>query len=159
MTTENKIKLLALDVDGTMTDGGIYITEKGEQFKKFHAHDGIGIKIAFQHGIEVGLISHSMSSEMVDTRANMLGMKYYYIGQRPKLEVLDEWIEELNISYEQVAFMGDDINDLEIIEKVGLSACPANAVRKVKNRVNVVLNACGGEGAVREFIDKFLIPD
>lgn len=157
MTNKSNIKLLALDVDGTMTDAGIYITEKGEQFKKFNAHDGFGIKIAMDHGIEVGIISHSMSSEMVDKRANMLGMKYYYIGQQPKLEVLNEWMTELNISYENVAFIGDDINDLEVIEKVGFSACPADAVKKVKAVVDIVLELGGGQGAVREFVDEHLI--
>ena len=75
-----KIKLLILDVDGTLTDGGIYITEKGEQFKKFNSRDGLGIKMALKSGIEVGIISHSMSSEMIDARANMLGINYLYIG-------------------------------------------------------------------------------
>lgn len=151
------IKLLVLDVDGTMTDAGVYITEKGEQFKKFNARDGIGIKQALKNGIEVGIISHSLVTEMVNIRANMLGMKYYYIGQRPKLEVLEGWLRDLKISKEQVAFIGDDINDLEIIEAVGYSACPSDGVDAVKKKVNVVLEKKGGEGCVREFIDAYLL--
>ena len=152
-----KIKLLILDVDGTLTDGGIYITEKGEQFKKFNSRDGLGIKMALKSGIEVGIISHSMSSEMIDARANMLGINYLYIGQRPKLEVLDEWLEELGLEYANTAFVGDDVNDLDIIEKAGLTACPGDSIQKVKELADIVLTANGGNGAVREFIDNYLL--
>ncbi|MDH5608190.1 MAG: HAD-IIIA family hydrolase [Cyclobacteriaceae bacterium] len=158
MDIRKEIKLLVLDVDGTMTDGGIYITEKGEQFKKFHARDGLGIRMAIKQGIEVGIISHSLSTAMVDTRARMLGMNYYYIGQRPKLEVLDEWLAELKLSYQEVAFIGDDLNDLDIIEKAGFTACPADGAAKVKSKVDVVLSLKGGEGCVREFVDTYLLP-
>lgn len=153
------IKLLILDVDGTLTDGGVYITEKGEQMKKFNAKDGMGIKVAMKKGIEVGIISHSMISEMVKNRAEMLGMTYYYIGQRPKLEVLDEWLAQSSLSYEEVAFIGDDINDLELIEKAGVSASPADGVKAVKEKVDIVLSLKGGEGCVREFIDEYLLKD
>lgn len=153
----SKIKLLILDVDGTLTDGGIYITEKGEQFKKFNAKDGMGIVQAMSNGIEVGIISHSSISEMVDKRANMLKMKYVYVGKEPKIEVLDGWLKDLQLSYEEVAFMGDDINDLDIIEKAGLSACPADAVQVVKEKSHHTMQQKGGEGAVREFIDNYLL--
>ncbi|MBV6644394.1 MAG: HAD-IIIA family hydrolase [Cyclobacteriaceae bacterium] len=154
---EKNIKLLVLDVDGTMTDAGVYIMEDGKQFKKFNARDGIGIRMAMKAGIEVGIISHSLVSQMVDARANMLGMKYYYTGQRSKLEVLNEWIHELEISLDQVAFIGDDVNDLEIMNHVGHTACPADAVPPIKEIANHVLSLRGGEGCVREYIDKFLI--
>ena len=149
--------MLILDVDGTMTDGGIYITEKGEQFKKFNSHDGIGIKMALKAGIDVGIISHSIVTEMVTARANMLGLKHFYVGQRPKLEVLQEWHDEHGLNFEEIAFMGDDVNDLEIMEKVGLSVCPANAVDKVKSAADIILKKSGGDGAVREFIDQYLL--
>lgn len=151
------LKLLVLDVDGTMTDGGIYITEDGKQFKKFNAHDGLGIKMAIKSGVEVAIISHSHVTEMVSARANALGLKYVYVGSREKLEVLKEWIQELNIDYEEIAFIGDDLNDLEIIQKVGFSACPDNAVDKIKDACDVVLKKQGGNGAVREFIDRFVL--
>jgi len=156
---KRSIKLLILDVDGTMTDAGVYITEKGEQFKKFNARDGIGIKEAMKSGIEVGIISHSMITEMVSERANMLGMKYVYIGQEPKEKVLIQWMKELKISPENVAFIGDDINDLSIINLAGFTACPADAVPKVKEKADIVLNLKGGEGCVREFIDNYLLSD
>lgn len=146
-----------LDVDGTMTDAGIYIMEDGRQFKKFNARDGIGIKLAMQAGVEVAIISHSLATEMVAARANMLGMKYTYIGQRPKLEVLEEWQKEMNLRDEEIAFIGDDINDYHIMQKVGFKACPADAVDQIKAIVDVILTRKGGEGAVREFIDSYLL--
>ncbi|MEP0368710.1 MAG: HAD-IIIA family hydrolase [Cyclobacteriaceae bacterium] len=157
MDKSKKLKMLILDVDGTMTDGGVYITEEGKQFKKFHAHDGLGIRLAIKKGVDVGIISHSMVNTMVTERAHMLGMKYTYVGQRPKLEVLHEWLEELAINIDEIGFIGDDLNDLEIIENVGFSACPANAVDKIKQTVDVVLEKDGGNAAVREFIDRFIL--
>lgn len=140
-----------------MTDGGVYIMEDGMQFKKFNARDGLGIKLAIKNGTEVGIISHSTVSEMVTARANALNMKYYYVGQRPKEDVLDEWIKDLHLSYEEIAFIGDDLNDYGIMQKVGFTACPADAVRQIRETVDVVLEAKGGEGAVREFIDRFIL--
>jgi 3-deoxy-D-manno-octulosonate 8-phosphate phosphatase (KDO 8-P phosphatase) len=156
---KRSIKLLILDVDGTMTDAGVYITEKGEQFKKFNARDGIGIKEAMKSGIEVGIISHSMITEMVSERAHIKRTKYVYIGQETKEKILTQWMDELNISPENVAFIGDDINDLSIIKLAGFTACPADAVPKVKEKVDVILNLKGGEGCVREFIDNYLLSD
>lgn len=157
MEKRENIKLLVLDVDGTMTDGGVYVLEDGRQFKKFGAHDGMGIRLAMEQGVEVGIISHSMVTQMVTSRANALGMKYVYIGQRSKLEVLKEWMVELKFDSNQIAFIGDDVNDLEIIQHVGFSACPANAVKKIREVATVVLERKGGDGAVREFIDRFII--
>ena len=157
MEKAKNIKLLILDVDGTMTDAGIYIMEDGRQFKKFNARDGIGIKLALQAGIEVGIISHSLVTEMVSVRAQMLGMKYTYIGQRPKLEVLEEWQNQLGLKDEEIAFIGDDINDYHIMQKVGFTACPADAVDQIREIADVILTKKGGEGAVREFIDTYLL--
>ncbi|VXD20662.1 HAD family hydrolase [Marinoscillum sp. 108] len=157
MSKLSHIKLLVLDVDGTMTDGGIYIMEDGRQFKKFHARDGLGIKEAIKAGVEVGIISHSLATEMVNSRANMLGMKHFYVGQRPKLEVLNEWMKALDISYSEVCFIGDDLNDLEVMQKVGFSACPADAASGIKKIAKVVLDRKGGDAAVREFIDRFIL--
>lgn len=157
--TEQEIKLLVLDVDGTMTDGGVYIMEDGRQFKKFNARDGMGIKLAMKQGVEVGIISHSLVSEMVTSRANTLGMKYYYVGQRAKEEVLEEWMTALGLTYSDVAFIGDDVNDLGIMKKVGFKACPADAMNPIKSIADVILHNKGGEGAVREFIDRFILKD
>ena len=153
----SQIKLLVLDVDGTMTDGGIYVMEDGRQFKKFNAKDGMGIKLALKTGIEVGIISHSLVTEMVSSRANSLGLKYFYIGQESKLMVLKKWQEELGIQTDKIAFIGDDVNDLEIMQYVGTAACPADAVKPIKEISDIVLTKNGGEGAVREFIDNYLL--
>lgn len=156
--TDQKIKLLVLDVDGTLTDGGVYISEKGEQTKKFNVKDGMGIVTLKKAGIEVGIISHSSVSEMISNRANTLKLQYVYVGQQPKVEVLQQWLEELHLGPEEVAYMGDDINDLDIIDFCGLTACPADAIAVVKERVDQVMTQKGGEGAVREFIDGWLMP-
>jgi 3-deoxy-D-manno-octulosonate 8-phosphate phosphatase (KDO 8-P phosphatase) len=153
------IKLLILDVDGTLTDGGIYIMEDGSQFKKFNSRDGMGIRLLIKAGIEVGIISNGKTGSMVQARADMLGMTRCYVGEQPKMEVLDGWLKEMNIGYEQVGMVGDDINDLPVMEKAGLSACPADAVRAVKDRADIVLQLKGGEGCVRELIDNYLLKD
>ncbi len=151
------IKLLVLDVDGTMTDGGVYVMEDGKQFKKFHARDGLGIKLAMKAGVEVGIISHSLVTTMVESRANMLGMKYTYVGQEPKIDILNQWIEKMDLSLEQVAYIGDDVNDLDIMQAVGLTACPADAAQEIVDIADIVLTKKGGESCVREFIDTQLL--
>jgi len=151
------IRLLVLDVDGTLTDGGVYIDANGVQSKKFNIKDGMGITQLREKGIHIGIISHSRSKSILDERARMLGIELMYSGKEPKLQVLDRWIKELELTYEQVSFIGDDINDLEVIHKVGLSACPHDAHFSVVKEVDVVLQRNGGDGCVREFIDRFLL--
>jgi len=153
----SNIKLIVLDVDGTLTDGGIYITESGEQFKKFNAKDGLGVQSAANRGYIVGIISHSKSNGMIHRRAEMMGVQKCYVGDVPKLEVLKTWCEELDLRLDEVAYLGDDLNDLEIIEAVGVSACPADAMPKVIEHCDVVLSKKGGEGCVREFLDRFFL--
>lgn len=156
MLKTDKIKLLVLDVDGTLTDGGIYITEKGDEFKKFNAKDGIAIRYLLRRGLQVGIISASISKHIVEKRAAMLGIPYCYVGDENKVMILEKWLEGMNLSFENVAYVGDDINDLSIIGKVGLSACPADASDKVKMAVTRVLNRKGGDACVREFIEEYL---
>lgn len=151
------IKLLILDVDGTMTDGGIYITEEGSQFKKYNAKDGLGIMMSQKQGIEVGIISHSRSAAMVEKRAEMIGIKYCYVGREPKAMILNQWCETNGWKKEEVAFIGDDLNDLDIMEQVGVTACPADAVDVIKDFVDIKLSLKGGDGCVREFIDLHLL--
>ena len=152
------IRLLVLDVDGTLTDGGVYIDANGIQSRKFNIKDGMGITLLREKGIHVGVLSHSRSRTILDERARMLGIELVYSGKEPKLQVLDRWLTELALGYENVAFIGDDINDLEVIHKAGLSACPHDAHFSVVKEVDVVLQRNGGEGCVREFIDRFLLP-
>jgi 3-deoxy-D-manno-octulosonate 8-phosphate phosphatase (KDO 8-P phosphatase) len=157
MEVGKDIKFLILDVDGTMTDGGVYVMEDGKQFKKFNAKDGMGIKMAMKAGIEVGIISHSHITKMVESRAEMLGLKYVYVGTESKLEILRQWIYKFNVTKRQVAYIGDDVNDLEIMNEVGLAACPSDAVDSIKKISDVILSKKGGEGCVREFIDQYLL--
>ena len=152
-----QIKLLVLDVDGTLTDGGVYIDSNGVQSKKFHIRDGMGITLLHEKGLPVGILSHSRSKTILDERARMLGIERVYSGKEPKLEVLSRWLLELNLTYEQVAYIGDDVNDLEVLEKVGFSACPHDAHFSLVKVVDVVLQRNGGQGCVREFIDRFLL--
>jgi 3-deoxy-D-manno-octulosonate 8-phosphate phosphatase (KDO 8-P phosphatase) len=159
MPPKYNIKLLILDVDGTLTDGGIYIMEDGSQFKKFNSRDGMGIRLLQKAGIEVGIISNGKTTSMVQARADMLGMTRVYVGEAKKMDVLDAWMEEMGIGLGEVGMVGDDINDLPVMEKVGLSACPADAVKAVKEKADIVLQLKGGEGCVRELIDNYLLAD
>ncbi|MEQ8415234.1 MAG: HAD-IIIA family hydrolase [Imperialibacter sp.] len=159
MPPKYNIKLLILDVDGTLTDGGIYIMEDGSQFKKFNSRDGMGIRLLQKAGIEVGIISNGKTTSMVKARADMLGMTRVYVGEAKKMDVLEAWLTEMGIGLDQVGMVGDDINDLPVMEKAGLSACPADAVKAVKEKADIVLQLKGGEGCVRELIDNYLLAD
>ncbi len=151
-----EFKFLVLDIDGVMTDGGIIYTETGDEIKKFNAKDGLAIIRLTKAGTKVGFLSSGFTKNIIEKRAQVLGVQYVYVGTWKKLEVLEKWCEELNIGLENVAYIGDDSNDLSIIEEVGLSACPADATALIKKTVNVVLSAKGGKGCVREFVDKYL---
>ena len=153
----SRIRMLVLDVDGTLTDGGIYIDANGVESKKFNVHDGMGITLLQEAGIDVGILSHSRAQKILNERAKMLGIKYVYAGKVPKIEILEKWKFELNLKADEIAYIGDDVNDIAILEDVGLSACPANAHYKVIKTVDIVLQRRGGEGCVREFIDRYLL--
>ena len=152
-----KIKLLILEVDGTRTNGQIHVSAQGELFKSFNAKDGHGIRSAIQEGVEVAIISTSNSREIIGSRMKMLGISRWYAGPQDKLEVLQSWMQDLKVEKESIAFLGDDLNDRTIMEYVGLAACPQDAVEEIKLLVDVVLSKKGGEGCVREFIDRFIL--
>tara|TARA_Y100000992_G_C21137549_1_gene429677 strand:- start:189 stop:668 length:480 start_codon:yes stop_codon:yes gene_type:complete len=151
-----KIKLLILDVDGTMTDNGVYVDEKGIESKKYNAKDGVGIYELIKNNVKIGIISHSEKGDGIKSRASYLGINHCYVGNEPKEEILKKWIKKLQINLEDVAFIGDDINDLSIIDIVGFSACPNDSSDPVKRKVSLVLNTKGGYGCVREFSDLYL---
>lgn len=148
------IKMLIFDVDGVMTDAGMYYSESGEESKRFNARDGLAIRNLNKLGWKTGIISHGININLIKRRADLLGISHVYAGNRPKTDVLAEWCNELNLSLSQVAFIGDDVNDLPIIRVVGFSACPADALNAVKKEVNMVLSSRGGDGAIREWIDR-----
>jgi 3-deoxy-D-manno-octulosonate 8-phosphate phosphatase (KDO 8-P phosphatase) len=151
-----EIKLIIFDIDGVLTDAGMYYTEGGDEFKKFNAKDGLAIRHVKQRGIETGIISHGFNSHLIARRAERLHVKYVEVSQVPKLQTLNKWCAELNISTANVCFIGDDLNDEDIIRAVGFSACPGDAVDDVKAMVHVVLAKKGGEGCVRELIDLYV---
>ena len=151
-----KIKLLILDVDGVMTDGGMFFTANGDEQKKFNTKDGMGILNALKKGLQIGIISSGFSDQIVKKRANMLGIEKCHVGREPKIDILDNWLEKDSISYDEVAMIGDDTNDMEIMRKIGVSACPSDAVIEIKSICNIILQKKGGEGCIREFIDQYI---
>lgn len=152
-----KIKLLILDVDGVLTDAGMYYTESGDQIKKYNAKDGRAIIDVQKKGLKIGIISSAFTDKMVLYRAEVLKIDLVYVGEKSKIDVLNVWCEELGIAHDEIAMIGDDINDLSVMEVAGISFCPADAVQVVKHKVDVVLSKKGGEGCVRELIDNYLL--
>jgi len=150
-----KIKLLVVDVDGTLTDGGMYYSSKGEQLKKFNTRDAKGLELIRNQGVEVAIIT-SEDSDIVRARAEKLGITSVYCGVKTKIELLKQIIKERKLDIDDIAFIGDDLNDLDCLREVGFSACPADAVTAVKIHVSYVCNEKGGEGAVREVCELFL---
>lgn len=147
-----KIKLFAMDVDGVLTDGGMFYSEAGEVLKKFNTRDGMGIELLRKNGIIPAIITKEKSA-IVLKRAEKLKVEEVYIGVEDKLEVVKRLIKKYNLSFELVAYIGDDINDIPLLKKVGLSCCPFDAVDEVKKIANYVCKTKGGEGAVREVVD------
>jgi len=156
MVIKTEIKFLALDVDGVMTDGGMYYTESGEEIKRFDTKDGRGIIELQKSGVQVGLISSGFKSGIINGRAKTLGLQKVYVGMDTKLDIMQQWCEELNLKLDNVAYIGDDVNDRDIIKAVGFSACPADAMPAIKDIVDVVLSRNGGQGCIREFIEEHL---
>ena len=148
-----EIKLLALDVDGVLTDGSIYIDANGNESKKFYVHDGYGIvSIREKFGIETVVIS-GRSSEALLYRLKELNITKYWLGQTDKLAAINIILEEGSIASHQILFVGDDIPDLNVIENVGLFVAVSNAHKMVKNKAHYITQKSGGCGAVREVCD------
>lgn len=150
----HKIKLIVLDADGTLTDGGIYLSSNGDEFKKFNARDGLAMSRLNKNGIRVAILSHSKNTAIIQKRAEMLGLETWYAGQEKKSEVLKRWMDQLSISAEQILFMGDDLNDLDAFKMVGASVCPSDADSIIKASAHLVLDARGGEACFRELADR-----
>lgn len=150
-----KIRLLLLDVDGVMTDGGIIYGSGGQEAKRFDIQDGMGVTLARMAGLKVGIIT-GRSSDIVARRAAELRVDALYQGAFHKLAHYEEALDTFHMTDEEVCFMGDDILDLVLLERAGLSAAPANARSEVRRVVDVVTTASGGSGAVRELVDLIL---
>lgn len=148
------IKMLLLDVDGVLTDG-TFERHGDDEVKRFHSRDGIGFALARRAGLKIGLIS-GRSSRAVEHRARELKLHFVRLGTDDKLSAFQHALEQEGLSEEQVAFMGDDLPDLPVLSRAGLSAAVADAHAEVKSRVHYVTRARGGFGAVRELIDEIL---
>ena len=150
------IKMLVMDVDGTLTDGHIYIGAEGEMMKAFHVQDGYAIAHILPTKGIVPVIITGRSSRIVEQRAKELKIVHLHQGIADKLSKLKEVAAALGIKADEIAYIGDDVNDLDCIRYCGLTACPADAVPVVRNSVKYICSRNGGSGAVREFIDKFM---
>jgi YrbI family 3-deoxy-D-manno-octulosonate 8-phosphate phosphatase len=149
----HKIKLLLTDCDGVLTDGGVYYGEQGEVLKKFNIKDGMGVeRLRKLADIHTGIITGEMSPS-VAKRAEKLQITELHFGIKDKLSVLGQIMVNRNLKSEQIAYIGDDVNDIEIMQKVGLSACPADAINFTKNIVDYLCVNKGGEGCFREFAE------
>ncbi len=153
---KNDIKLFLMDVDGVLTDAGMYYTEKGDELKKFNTHDGKGIELLRQAGIKTGIIT-SENTKIVENRARKLKIDHLHQGVKDKLTVAKEICKKEEITLSEVAYIGDDVNDTELLKKVGVAACPINSLGAVKEIPNIIkLQKSGGNGAVRELVDIIL---
>lgn len=151
--TNKPIKVFATDVDGVLTDGGMYYTESGDEFKKFHVHDGMGMVLLKDAGVKTAIIT-AEGLNLLKRRAEKLKVDYLYINAKDKLALAKEICTKEGISLSEFAFIGDDVNDYELLCNVGWPACPANAVDKIKNIPGIAqMTKSGGNGAVREFTE------
>lgn len=150
-----KIKLLLLDCDGVLTDGKLYFTENGESIKVFHVRDGQGLVNWHKAGFLSGIIS-GRSSQIVERRANELGIRYIKQGSYNKVLDFEDILKETNLTAEETAFIGDDLPDIPLLKLVGLPVAVSDAVEAVRSEAYFVTNKNGGNGAVRELCDFLL---
>jgi len=154
-----KIKIFLMDVDGVLTDGKMYFFQdnngKNQEIKAFNSLDGIGLMLLAKYGIKTGIIT-GREAKSAEERAKMMKMDYAYQGFLSKLPALDEILKDSGLKYENTAYMGDDITDIPVLKKVGLSCAPQNAMDEVKKICDIVTSKNGGDGAVREICDLIL---
>jgi len=150
----SKIKLLAMDVDGTLTDGAMLFCD-GEQMKSFSVYDGLGIRLAMNYGLQIVWVTGNLSSAVTD-RARTLGVEEVYQNSRYKADAMDKIAGGHSLSKEEIAYIGDDLNDLPAFERAGFSFAPINAVAEVKAKADKVTERSGGKGAVREAIETII---
>ena len=153
-----KIKILLTDIDGVLTDGGMYYSENGDELKKFNAKDGMAFQLLRESGINTGIITGE-NVELVKRRAEKLHVDELYMGVKDKMQVLDQICNKYSINYENIAYVGDDINDLEVIKNVGFGCSVDNAMECIKRISDYVTKSKGGEGAIREITELILSND
>ncbi|MDH5655255.1 MAG: 3-deoxy-manno-octulosonate-8-phosphatase KdsC [Spirochaetia bacterium] len=151
-----EIRLAAFDVDGIMTDGSLYLGDNGEEIKAFHSLDGHGLKMLKASGIDLAIIT-ARTSELVKHRAENIGVSHIYQGAENKLDSFQDLLQKLNLKPSQVAYMGDDLVDLPVLTRCGLSICVPHSPEEVKKRTDLTTSLNGGHGAVREFCDLLML--
>lgn len=149
------LRLLVMDVDGTMTDGSLYYTEHGQAMKNFYVRDGMGVVLLHQAGLRTALLS-SETSPILTARAKKLGIRHTFLGCIRKDETLQELCRLEHISLDDTAYIGDDINDISAMKIVGLSCCPCDAHPRVKQIAHYITPSPGGKGAIRDICDNIL---
>ena len=148
-------KLILTDIDGVWTDGGMYYDQVGNELKKFHTYDSAGVLFCKRNNIPVGIITGE-ETEIVRARAEKLKVDYLFQGVKDKLSVVKLLCAELKIDIKEVAYIGDDLNDVDVLLQVGYAACPSSAPNYIKEIVTSVCEKKGGEGVFREFVERML---
>lgn len=150
-----KIKMIAFDVDGVLTDGSIIIGDQGELAKRFCSIDGHGMKLALKFGLKLAIVSARYSPQVL-VRFKDLGLEEIHIGKEDKLTCVQKILEKHSLSFEEFAYIGDDSIDVPVLEKAGLSACPKDPHYSVLKHIHYITERAGGYGAGREFVDLIL---
>jgi len=150
-----KIRLVAMDVDGVLTDAGMYYTETGDELKKFNTRDGMGVALARQAGLKTAILTRE-STKLVERRGAKMRIDHVFLGITDKLTCMRELLGQLGLTLDQVAYIGDDVNDYELLCHVGLAAAVRDASRLPKSVAHYITEAKGGEGAVRELCELIL---
>ena len=151
-----EIKLILTDIDGVWTDGGMYYDQTGNEWKKFHTYDSAGVLWCKKAKIPVGIISGE-DTEIVKRRAEKLKVDFLLQGVLDKLAAVEKLCKELNITLQEVAYIGDDINDIEVLQRVGFSGCPSSSPLYIQTLVTKVMSKKGGEGVFREFVEEIML--
>lgn len=149
-------KLILTDIDGVWTDGGMYYDQTGNEWKKFHTYDSAGVLLAHLFQIPVGILTGE-KTEIVRRRAEKLKIDFLHQGITCKMKVITELVKQLNLQLEDVAYIGDDINDIEVLRAVGFPGVPVSAPWFLQHLSSVSLSKKGGEGVFREFVEKLLL--
>jgi len=150
-----RLQLLLLDVDGVLTDGGLHLIDDDREAKRFDVQDGMGITLARAAGLEVGILT-GRESKVVRRRAEELSIPHVWQGSDDKGKTLDEVTRQTGISEDAIGYMADDVQDLPVLRRVGLTLAPRNARDAVKRECDLITRTAGGDGAVREAIDRLL---
>jgi len=150
-----KVRMLVMDVDGTLTDGAMYYSANGEELKRFNTRDGMGISLLNRAGIQTAILT-TENTQIVKARAAKLKIDNVVLGSRNKRKSLEELIQSTGFKKEEIAYIGDDVNDEPAIKLAGVSGCPSDAVEHIKGLVDFISKYPGGNGAVREFAELIL---